>query len=46
MKGISTIKKILSTLVGIAIIDSAAILPVSAITKSDSPITGGNTLFT
>lgn len=39
-------KKILSTIVGIAIIASAAILPVSAITKSDKPITGGNTLFT
>ncbi|MBQ8509572.1 MAG: hypothetical protein IJ493_06650 [Clostridia bacterium] len=39
-------KKLIATILSVASIATAAILPASAITMSDKPITGGNTIFT
>lgn len=41
-----TMKKLIASILAIASVAAAAVLPVSAITMSDKPITGGNTVFT
>ena len=45
LKGNTKMKKIISALLTTAVVLAAAV-QVSAITKSDEPITGGNTVFT